>query len=180
MTHDFADSLAYSHAQADAPYWLPVYRKAFPTLRACVDVRADGWHQRAGVDRVLTLRDSTIIRVDEKVRCEDWPDIALEVWSDEQRQIPGWACKDALCDYIAYAFEPSRTCYLLPFLLLRRSLELNKHEWWPAGRAGRDGFRLVRAQNRSWTTLSLAVPIAVLLGAIRDAMVITWTVEEAA
>lgn len=178
--HQFTDSLAYSHAQADAPYWLPVYRKAFPTLRACVDVRADGWHQRAGVDRVLTLADSSVVRVDEKVRRESWPDIALEVLSDEKRETPGWACKDALCDYIAYAFEPTRTCYLLPFLLLRRSLELNKRDWWFAAKASREGFRLVRAQNTTWTTLSLAVPIDVLLNAIRDAMVITWTTDEAA
>lgn len=180
MIHDFTESLAFSHSQADAGYWLPVYRKAFPTLKACVDVRHDGWHQRAGVDRVLTLADSSIVRVDEKVRREHWPDIALQVWSDIDRKILGWARKDALCDYVAYAFEPTRTCYLMPFLLLRRALELDGRTWWKAAEEERDGFRIVRAQNRDWITVSLAVPTAVLLDALRDAMVITWTVEEAA
>lgn len=178
--HDFGESLAYSHSQADAPYWLAIYKRAFPTLRTCTDVRGDGWHQRAGIDRVLVLADATTVYVDEKVRRGSWPDIALEIWSNEERKVPGWARKDLRCDYIAYALEPTRTCYLLPFRLLRRALRDHGPDWWAAAKSGHGGFREVRADNRRYTTVSIAVPTAVLLDAIRDAMVITWSVEEAA
>lgn len=128
---------------------------------------------------MLTLADSTVIRVDEKVRRKHRADIALEVWSDEGRKIPGWACKDLHCDYIAYAFEPSRTCYLLPFRLLRRTVKENGSAWWKAAKDRRDGFDEVRADNGRYVTVSIAVPTAVLLDAIRDAMVITWTTFDA-
>ena len=53
---------------------------------------------------------------DEKVRAEDWPDILLEQWSDEDRRAPGWVQKPLACDYIAYSFAPSGVCYLLPVM----------------------------------------------------------------
>lgn len=180
ITHSFETDLAYSHSQADAPYWRPIYQRAFPTMRDCFDTRQDGWQQHAGIDRVVTLRDSTQILIDEKVRRDDWPDILLEIWSDWERKKPGWARKDMRCDYIAYAFEPSHICYLLPFLPLRRVVEEQRVEWWAAGSADRDGFHIRRANNldrktgRAWVTVSLAVPTEVLLDALRDTMVIRW------
>jgi len=41
--HNFADSLALSKSQSDAPWWLDVYREAFPDLHAAVYVQDDGW-----------------------------------------------------------------------------------------------------------------------------------------
>ena len=48
--HRFADSLAYSHSEADAPYWLEVYQQAFPDMVDMIDLRSHGWHQKAGRD----------------------------------------------------------------------------------------------------------------------------------
>jgi hypothetical protein len=36
------------------------------------------------------------------------PDFLLEYWSDYERRSPGWIEKDLACDFIAYAFVPSR------------------------------------------------------------------------
>lgn len=55
VNHDFLTSLALSQTYADAPWWLDLYRQAFPTLVSAVCVRDDGWAQRGGIDRVLTL-----------------------------------------------------------------------------------------------------------------------------
>jgi hypothetical protein len=105
-----ASSLALSQSYADAPWWLDLYRIAFPTLVSAVCVRDDGWAQRGGIDRVLTLACGRTYAVDEKVRTNDWPDILLEQWSDEDRRKPGWVQKPLVCDFIAYAFAPSRSC----------------------------------------------------------------------
>jgi hypothetical protein len=176
--NNFAADLAWSHGQSDQPFWEPVYRKAFPTLASCVNVPADGWQQRAGVDRVLVLSDSKTLYVDEKVRRKDRPDIALEIYSDERAKKKGWAIKPALSDFIAYAFLPTQTCFLLPFHLMQRALRDNWVTWTSNAEQSRLGFQQVRAQNPGYTTLSIAVPIMVLLDAMSDSMVVTWSADD--
>jgi hypothetical protein len=98
MRHNFDTSLALSKEHEDAPWWPEVYARAFPGHLSSVSVREDGWAQRGGIDRVITLRSGKTVTVDEKVRLQDWPDIALERWSDRQRKVPGWIQKDLACD----------------------------------------------------------------------------------
>ncbi len=166
--HDFEESLAKSHAQADAPWWMDVYRSAFPNLASAVCVRNDGWAQRGGIDRVLTLQSGKTLTVDEKVRDEDWSDILLEYWSNEASQTPGWVAKDLACDFIAYAFIPSQTCYLLPFQTLRQAWRRNRKIWV------RD-YPKIEAKNQGYVTVSVAVPTGVLLNALGDAMNVQWS-----
>lgn len=168
VNHDFATSLALSHSYADAPWWLDIYRRAFPTLVTAVSVRDDGWAQRGGIDRVLTLACGRTYTVDEKVRTNDWPDILLEQWSDEARRSPGWVQKPLACDFIAYAFAPSRRCYLLPVALLQRAWRMNGRGWI-------EEYGQRRARNTSWTSASVPVPIAVLREAISEAMLVAAT-----
>ena len=167
MVHDFKDSLAKSAAQADASWWIDVYRKAFPTLQSTVCVRADGWAQRGGIDRVLTLSSGKTLTVDEKVREETWPDILLEYWSSFEHKTPGWVAKDLACDFIAYAFIPTQTCYLLPFQSLRAAWRDNHKQWVKS-------YKRIEAKNKNYTTISVPVPIPILLNALNESMTIKW------
>lgn len=167
VVHDFNESLARSAAKVDAPWWMEVYRTAFPDLESAVSVRNDGWAQRGGIDRVLTLASGKTLTVDEKVRAEEYDDILLEYWSDEHRKVRGWVAKDLACDFIAYAFERSGRCYLLPFQELRRAWRANCREWVSS-------YRRIEAKNRGYVTVSVPVPTIELLNAIRDSMLITW------
>lgn len=169
--HDFHTDLAYSHAQSDQPWWEQVYRQAFPSMVTMVDVRKDGWAQRGGIDRLVVLRDGTSIKVDEKVRRQDYDDILLERWSDRDRQVPGWVQKDLTCDFIAYAFARSGFCYLLPFQPLRRAWRTRGKEWIAT-------YRAVLADNGSYVTESVPVPTDVLLDAISAALVVRFTPTE--
>jgi len=164
-THDFAASLALSNEYADAPWWIDIYRRAFPTLVGAVSVRADGWAQRGGIDRVLTLACGRTYTVDEKVRTNDWPDILLEQWSDEARRSPGWVQKPLACDFIAYAFAPSRRCYLLPVVPLQRAWRLQGRRWV-------SDYGQRRARNVGYVSTSVPVPIEALLPAMADAMLV--------
>lgn len=164
--HRFRDSLAMSERHADSEWWLDTYRRAFPRLRSAVSVRQDGWAQRGGVDRVLTLACGRTYTVDEKVRAEDWSDILLEQWSDEARRVPGWVQKPLACDFIAYAYAPSGVCYLLPVVPLQRA-------WRHHGRAWIKEYGQRRAQNPGYVSVSVPVPRAVLMWAIVDAMMVT-------
>lgn len=196
-THDFATSLAMSHAYADQPWWADVYEQAFP---GCVmqDMRGDGWWQRAGIDRLLNLPNGTRVSVDEKVRPKaKGDDLALEVFSkwygtgnerkkwygpgDRRNQL-GWVAKPLACDYIAYAFALLRRCYLLPTRELQRAWLEHRSEWWKhavedderAPGEPHGPYRFVEAKNRGYVTLSVAVPVHVVLDAIRDSLIITW------
>lgn len=163
--HDFRTSLALSESYVDAEWWLPTYRRAFPNLVAAVPVRKDGWAQRGGIDRLLTLACGRTYSVDEKVRMQAWPDILLEVWSDEERRAPGWVRKPLACDFIAYAFAPTGECFLMPVAPLQRA-------WRQRGRAWMEQYGTRRARNVGYVTASVPVPKRVLLDGIAAAMLV--------
>jgi len=177
--HSFSKSLAESHEFEDAEWWGQVYREAFYGLAAMVSTRDDGWAQRAGIDRVITLRSGRTFYVDEKVRKKDWPDVILERWSDRERRSPGWIQKPLAIDYMAYAYVPSRTCLLFPFELLQRSWRLNGRMWVDQAEKKAGGYSVILAENsengRDWTTESIGVPREDLFSAMRGAMVVRWS-----
>jgi hypothetical protein len=188
MSGDFESDLEWSHDVAGLPFWLDVYRKAFPGFVAAHIPVADGWHQRAGRDRIIVLDDSSTITVDEKGRREVWPDILVEIFSDRDKQVPGWGNpqKRLNCDYIGYAFIPTATCYLLPYRELIRTMKTNAREWWVEAREHEErdercGIHFVDARNPrnrnqplKYYTRSMAIPTDRLLDAIRDVMTIKW------
>lgn len=190
-THDFNRSLGYSHSQADEPYWQIVYKQAFPDMVSCIDLRHDGWHQKAGRDRAVILSSGRAVYVDEKVRRDAYDDVAVEVWSvypeegqrpwpPDDRAIPGWGRKPLDCEYLAYAFEATQTCHLFPFLGLRAAWEKHARTWIEKASVEEDGYRWVEAKNRRrngsrYWSVSIAVPIVTLRKYIEDALVVTWT-----
>ena len=91
----------------------------------------------------------------------------LEQWSDEERRVPGWVQKPLACDFIAYAFVPSQTCYLLPYQLLKNAWDRHKRTWHAT-------YGLRSVPNRSYTTTGIPVPIPVVLGAIESSIVVHW------
>jgi hypothetical protein len=134
-------------------------------------VASDGWAQRGGIDRVVTLRSGKTVTIDEKVRERTWPDILLERWSDKERKAPGWIQQDLACDFIAYIFLDTKTCHLLPCLQLRRAWLLHGRQWvqqYPA----------IYAVNRGYISESVAVPIPIILNAIVGAMTVNWGKSE--
>ncbi len=174
MIHDFETSLAKSHAQEDAEWWPIIYEKAFGKYLSSVSVRNDGWAQRGGIDRVITLRSGRIVTIDEKVRSKDWGDIALERWSNQGKKVPGWVQKDLACDYIAYAFIPSKRCYLLPFLQLRSAWIKNGREWCKLAEEKLGGFSIIEAKNKNYITESIGIPTDILLSSLREIMIIDF------
>ena len=167
ITHDFHESLALSEAVADEPWWETVYRRTFPYFESMERVLGNTPEQRAGIDRIIHLKGGGTIYVDEKVRHSDYDDVLLEIRSSEEHQTWGWACKPLVCDYIAYAFLPSKRCYLFPFQQLQQALKNHWTDW-------EHECKTVKALNRGYTTSSLAVPIPTLQQAITEAGFVQW------
>lgn len=175
--HKFSESLKLSNSQVDAPFWIETYRRAFPNLISAVSVRQDGWAQRGGVDRVLTLGCGRTVSIDEKVRVKDYGDILLERWSDVRRQSEGWIVKPLACDYIAYAIIPTSVCYFLPTLDLQRAWRHSGRKWMDNAKQSKPGYRMIDAENDGYTTRSYAVPINVLMASLVAALTIRWDSE---
>lgn len=186
MMHDFQEELAYSHSQSDEPWWDEVYTKAFPDLASVVDLRRDGWHQRAGRDRALVLTSGRTLYVDEKVRRSAYEDFLIEIWSIYPKgaeepygpvsgAVAGWARKPMDCDYIAYAIAPLKRCHLLQFASLRTAAQNNMRGWANLASKKIGGYRWVVAKNSRYDTVSIALPLEDLTTAMTVAMTITWT-----
>lgn len=173
-THLFKESLKKSHEADDLPLWAECYRKLFPSMQSMTCHRQDGWHQRAGIDRSITLTDSKQILIDEKVRFRAYNDIALEYLSNDRTGAAGWVCKPLACDYIAYAIAPLGHCYLLPVIQLQRA-------WTRYGDDWKELYFNPVADNGNYKTHSVAVPVDVLMKSLGEMLYSSFTkIEKAA
>jgi len=93
--------MAEARMHADLPFWEPIYKQALPTFAGLSAIRRDGWAQRGGIDRLIILESGKTLRIGEKLREPDYPDILPEYYSDRTRKVPGWIAKDLACDYLA-------------------------------------------------------------------------------
>ncbi len=177
VVHDFQERLAWGEKASDEPFWNAVYRKAFPNLVSQVTCPGDVASQRMGIDRVLVLANGRTLYVDEKKRSKDYGDVILEYISVDTNNAPGWMNKDLSIDYLAYAIIPEKRCYLFPWHLLRRVWLHFGRQWIAKGEQQSDGFRIVKARNRNYNTLSVAVPTELLQRQLRRATVIDVSAE---
>lgn len=165
MMNEFATDLAYSEAMSSDEFWEAIYRKAFPDMVGQLPVTGDNQAQRLGIDRLIVLASGRVLRVDEKKRRMVRNDILLEVVSVDTKNAPGWIEKDLAIDYLAYAFMPTKTCYLFPWDFLRSA-------WLRHGRDWRAAYGTVAAQNPGYRTISVPVPIKDLRRAVANAGVV--------
>lgn len=165
--HNFYEDVEWSERQSDDPFWEVVYRQAFPDFASMTSLKGKNTGQLAGIDRVIQLTNGKTLNIDEKTRKKSWTDVLLEKWSSIEHKRPGWIEKDLACDYIAYAFLPGQVCYMLPFIQLRRA-------WIKHGVKWERDYGTIKARNEGYTTVSVPVPIGVLLQAMTDALWTCW------
>lgn len=170
MIHDFRERLAWSEQASTEPFWDAVYRKAFPNLVNHMPCLGDTASQRQGIDRVIHLSNGKTLYVDEKKRDRVYDDFFLEYVSVDRTRAPGWMEKDLSIDYLAYAFMPTRRCYLLPWLMLRRAWLAHKELWM-------DTYQHKPGENDGYVTWGVCVPIRVVQSAVRSAWIIDVSSE---
>jgi len=163
--HDFKERLAWSMTQSHEPFWDAVYRKAFPNLSNHMPCLTDTPSQRMGIDRIIHLGNGLTLAVDEKKRDKDYRDFFLELVSNDKTGALGWIEKDLAIDYLAYAFMPSKRCYLFPWPMLRRAWLHYKPEWTKK-------YKPLPVPNNGYNTIGIAVPIAVVCNAVQQAQII--------
>ena len=165
MANNFNADLAYSQTASEEQFWADVYRKAFPNIVNQMPCPGDYESQRMGIDRVILLSNGMTLRVDEKKRRIEYSDILIEFLSNDKTGALGWIEKNLAINYIAYAFMESRRVYLLDWMMLKRA-------WHKFGDDWKRRYPIIKAQNKTYTTHSVAVPTNVLLGCMRTAIII--------
>ena len=116
--------------------------------------------QLAGIDAFVLLSSGKVVTVDFKADKYDSPRFCIEILSDVERRKPGWLIKPGyLVDYIAYLFTARDECYFLPTEALRNAVKANYAAWKDLADRRLNGFRWIEAANKTYTTLSLGVPI---------------------
>jgi hypothetical protein len=147
-------------------FWNSIYKKAFPNminhmrggLKKCNS-------QDKGVDRIIYLDNLKVITIDEKIRREEWKDILLEYLSNDRKNTPGWMEKDLAIDYIAYAFLVPQIVYLFDWRILKLAWDKNKLLWQKT-------YGTKTAPNQGYNTLSIPVPIDILLKSCSETSII--------
>jgi len=165
MTHDFKERLNWSEEQSDEPFWEEVYKKAFPNMVSLAMCPGDTQSQRLGIDRVVVLSSGRVLKIDEKKRAKVYSDILLEYVSVDRTGALGWIEKDLQIDYLAYAFMPIKRVYLFDWCMLRRAWDHYKDKWMAE-------YQPKEAQNSTYKTISLPIPIKVLMDAVSTATII--------
>lgn len=161
--HDFNSDLSYSMSARQTVFMEAVYHRAFPTVRRIEDCSGNLALQMLGIDRRLHLSSGQVLSVDEKVRRVDYDDILLEFISvDTPPMKPGWIRKNLAIDYLAYGFEQSKRCYLLPWHMLKKAWRENYQTWFAT-------CPQVQAVNRTYSTWSLAIDCDVIFAAVTRA-----------
>lgn len=174
MVHEFNRSLTKAQSIDNEPWWLDIYAQAFPGFLSLTTITKDGWAQRGGIDRVVTLKSGKCLWIEEKVRDKNYGDIALERWSDRARKTPGWIQKDLACDFICYVVRPIKKGYMLPFLPLRKAWIKHGPDWCKLAEKGQCDFKIIIAENDGYNTESVGVPAEVLFSALKGAYNFSW------
>lgn len=164
--NDFNECLKLSEDNKTDTFWTNVYNIAFPNMtNNMTGYKGKCQSQEYGVDRIIYLENGKTITIDEKVRRDVYPDIALEYVSNDTTQSLGWMEKDLSIDYLAYAFLPTKTVYLWDWRILKLAWNKNKDKW-------KKEYFISRAKNQYYTTLSVCVPIATLQQECQECSVI--------
>lgn len=168
LQHDFNTDLAWSQANADAPWWPTIYSQAFPDFQSMSGNIADLDMQRKGIDRIITLEGGKQLFIDEKVRKPPYcSDVFLETISVDTTGAPGWVLKPLHCDYLAYAYMATKICYLFPFQQVRRAWTLYGEKWTRQ-------YPPKPAYNKGYKTWGVIVNLGPFLLALTDAMWTSW------
>jgi len=163
--HQFNKSLENANEDQKLPIWEALYSQWFPDMVSMIAHPKDGWHQRGGIDRSIILSNSKVITLDEKLRDDNFTDIALEYISATSSNSPGWVCKSLACDYIAYAFKPTNKGYLLPVIQLQSAWELKGETW-------KVEYGVKAAKNKGYNTMFCPVPAATVYKEITRQLVV--------
>lgn len=162
----FKEDLRRANDEKLNPFWLSVYKEMFPNIAHMTSTIDDMDMQFKGIDRIITLKNNRTIFIDEKLRETDYNDILLEYASkvvDGKIVSTGWMNKDLDIDYLAYAFRPSRTCYVLPWPILRKA-------WRMYSKRLIKRYGTKEAKNEGYVTWSVPVPINAIHSMMKEAV----------
>lgn len=172
----FNGDRAWVQEQTGRPEWMRFYQQLYSEAVDMQVVDHAGPLQRHDCDRLVVLGNGHPIWVEEKLRRQVHHDVLLERWSDRDRRTPGWVQRaETWADLLVVApLSAPHLALVTGMQAVKRAWATHGRDWIAAAydgtaadctwtREGRNGFSLVFADNGSYITESLAVPLALFV-----------------
>lgn len=152
--------------------WKEFYQKRFPGYRELINTQDTKCQlQQDGVDRIVIDSDGTRISIEEKVLNDVHNEICFEWLSNSLTRKPGWIEQNLLCDYLAYAFAPTKEIYFYEWRALRK-VWIEYGEYWKKSLGCKQIESKTMSRNGySYLTYSCAVPIYIVDQCYREALI---------
>lgn len=158
--NEFIKDLEYSEEPITNKIINDFYKRKFPNLIEIKEIKNDMELQRAGVDKIIILKNGKKINIDEKKRRSNYGDILLEEWSVLEERKKGWTGDPKKkTDYIVYIIIPANKIYLFPYDLLQSAWRTNYYKW-------KKNYGIRKAFNHGYATTNIAIPVDILLESI--------------
>lgn len=165
MASNFHDDLRASESDDLIPFWTAAFKARFPEMANCIFNYADNQAQRKGIDCLLFMNDGSTVRLDQKNDKYPPNNFFLEFVSVIDERKPGWIAKNLDVEYIAYGFINHGKCYMLCWRELRSAWKRHRAEWCKK-------YKVSDVPNNGYMTRGVAVPVPVVLAAMRDVQAI--------
>ena len=171
IINNFKNDLDYS---MEDEIFETFYREKFSNIKE-IRFEENLNKQLKGIDKTIIFNSGYEITIDEKKRRVDYNDILIELVSNKGTKRQGWLFTTQ-CDYIAYAIMPKKTIYLIPTTLLKLAWVENQIKW-------ESNYKRIEAKNkdnngREFITISIPIPIKVLLEGLQKQMVYIVSLEK--
>lgn len=158
----FKRDLDYSvipHAEAKQLY-RQLFGERLISVSGPIEHKVD---QGLGCDRIVNVSPVLTYRIDEKRRRSEHEDILLEVWSNREKQKPGWIQKTLGIDFVLYLFDQSGRAYLLPWTALQQA-------YWKHGDRWTEQYGIVQGTTKVRKTEYHSENVAVPIGELYECM----------
>ena len=155
--HNFKESLKKS--MQDQQWFHRFYYSMWPDCRLETITNID--EQKTGIDTRIHFINGRSHGAEEKFRpinkkYSAGEDLCLEYLSSKEHNTPGWIVKKQQANLLLYGWEELNTCLCMDYKQLQDQFAFNGEQW-------KKDHRIVIAPNQGYKTLSVAVPLAVIL-----------------
>lgn len=165
ITHSWKATKAVGDG-IDHQLWVDVLNVHYNGRVLAVVPSEDGKNpvQQAGVDAFCLLTNGSVVTVDFKVDTYTTDRVALEIESNSETGSPGWLVdKGHVNDVLMYYKVNKNLMFIIEMCDLRRLYWENQFEWHNKCEDRKEGFMMIRAKNKTYTTTCLGIPEKVLV-----------------
>lgn len=166
--YDFKECMDFAESEKSNPIWEWTYQDFFEDFDQMGGrIGGPSPQQAMGRDRTILLRNGSTKTVDEKTSRYSSHSMFIEIWSNKEKEKPGWAIDPFKeIDYLAYMWVRDGKAMIIPYYELRKATKNNLERWI-------DEYGEKEVKNHGYTTVGIVVPVEDIWECIQEGSKIT-------